>query len=44
LLRNRPDVFWPEQPTRIDAGGTLTLDSIGDGVVLNEAYSTTSLI
>ncbi len=43
LLRRRPDGAWPEEPARVDAGGILTLDSIGYDVVLDEAYSTTSL-
>jgi Uma2 family endonuclease len=44
LLRRQPDGNWPEQPARVDAGGTLVLDSIGFQAPLEDLYAGTHLV
>jgi Uma2 family endonuclease len=44
LLRRNPDGSWPEEPSRIGRGGTLTLTSIGFETELLGLYRTTSLV
>ncbi len=43
LLRRAPDGAWPEAPTVIDHGQSMTLDSIGLELPLAAAYRTTPL-
>jgi Uma2 family endonuclease len=44
LLRRDASGHWPPDPTRIDDGGTLTLQSIGLSVPLREIYEGTYLV
>ena len=44
ILRRGPDGTWTDQPDRIDADGTLRLDSIGFAVPLRDAYRTSGLV
>lgn len=43
LLRRQPDGHWPAEAMALNAGETLTLDSIGLSVTLDALYATTSL-
>lgn len=43
LLRRGADGFWPQEPARIDAGGTIQLTSIGLEIPLTDVYRDTFL-
>jgi hypothetical protein len=43
LLRRGPDGHWPEEPEDIEAGGTLSFESIGFTCPLSSVYDQTHL-